>query len=147
VRSDARNVDEYLLELPADRRDAIGVVRATILDHLPAGFEEGMQFGMIGYYVPLGRYPDTYNGQPLGIAALASQKRHMALYLTGIYADDDEAAWFKERWTAAGKKLDMGKSCVRFKRLEDVPLDVVGDAIARVSVDDFIAAYERSRAR
>jgi hypothetical protein len=146
VRSDARHVDQYLAELPPDRRDAIGAVRATILDHLPAGFEEGMQFGMIGYYVPLGRYPDTYNGQPLGIAALASQKRHMALYLMGIYADDDEAAWFKERWTAAGKKLDMGKSCVRFKRLEDVPLDVVGDAIARVSVDDFIAAYERSRA-
>jgi Domain of unknown function (DU1801) len=101
---------------------------------------------MIGYYVPLERYPDTYNGQPLGVASLANQKNHMAMYLTGIYSDDAEASWFKDRWRSTGKKLDMGKSCVRFKRLDDVPLDVVAEAIARTSVDDFIASYERSRA-
>ena len=144
MRSDAETVDAYLAELPAERREAVEAVRRVILENLPDGFVEGMQYGMIGYYVPLERYPETYNGQPLGVAALASQKRYLALYLMGIYADGD-AAWFRERWTAAGKKLDMGKSCVRFRRLEDVPLDVVGEAIARTSVEDFIALYERSR--
>lgn len=104
-----------------------------------------MQYGMIGYYVPLERYPVTYNGRPLSLAGLASQKRHLALYLMGVYGREDEAAWFRERWSATGKKLDMGKSCVRFRTLEDVPLDVVGEATAKTSVDDFIAVYERSR--
>jgi hypothetical protein len=104
-----------------------------------------MQYGMIGYYVPLERYPETYNGQPLGVAALANQKRHISLYLMGIYANDDGATWFRERWEATGKRLDMGKSCVRFRRLEDVPLEMVGEAVARISVDQFISAYERSR--
>ena len=106
-----------------------------------------MQYGMIGYFVPLARYPKTYNRQPLGLAGLASQKRYMALYLSCVYSDQDETSWFKDQWTATGKKLDMGKSCVRFRKLDDVPLDVVGDAIAHVSVDEFIAAYERSRSR
>jgi hypothetical protein len=146
VRSDAATVDEYLHDLIDDRRAAIEAVRAVILANLPEGFVEGMQYGMIGYFIPLERYPDTHNGQPLGVCALANQKRHMALYLMGIYADDAEASWFKERWRESGKRLDMGKSCVRFRKLDDVPLDVVGAAIARTSVADFIAAYERSRA-
>jgi hypothetical protein len=104
-----------------------------------------MQYGMISYHVPLERYPNTYNGEPLAVATLASQKRHMALYLMGIYADAEGAAWFRERWTAAAGRIDMGKSCVRFRRLEDVPLDVVAEAIARASLEDFVAAYERSR--
>jgi hypothetical protein len=106
-----------------------------------------MQYGMIGYYVPLERYPETYNGQPLGVAALASQKRYMSLYLMGIHANDDDATWFRERWEATGKRLDMGKSCVRFRRLADVPLELVGEAVARTPVDEFIAAYERSLTR
>ncbi len=146
MQSSAATVDAYLGELPDDRRDAVAAVRAVLLENLPAGFEEGMQYGMIGYYVPLERYPDTYNGEPLAVAGLASQKRHMSLYLMGVYADEDDS-WFRDRWTATGKKLDMGKSCVRFRRLDDVPLDVVGDAIRRVSVEDFLAAYERSRTR
>jgi hypothetical protein len=146
VKSTAASVESYLAELPDERRAALAVVRAVILEHLPAGFEEGMQYGMIGYYVPLARYPVTYNGEPLGVAGLASQKRHMSLYLMGIYAEDD-ASWFRKRWETTGKKLDMGKGCVRFRRLEELPLDVVGEAVARTSVDDFIAAYERSRAR
>jgi hypothetical protein len=146
VRSDAATVDEYLRDLIDERRAAIEAVRAVILANLPEGFVEGMQYGMIGYFIPLERYPDTYNGQPLGVCALANQKRHMALYLMGIYADDAEASWFKERWRESGKRLDMGRSCVRFRKLDDVPLDVVGAAIARTSVADFIAAYERSRA-
>ena len=145
MQSDAASVRAYLAELPEDRREIVEAVRAVILEHLPSGFEEGMQYGMIGYYVPLERYPVTYNGQPLGVAALASQKRHLSLYLMGIYGDDGESSWFRERWAETGKKLDMGKSCVRFRRLDDLALDVVGEAIARTSVDDFIAVYERSR--
>ena len=145
MQSDAASVRAYLAELPEDRREIVEAVRAVILEHLPTGFEEGMQYGMIGYYVPLERYPVTYNGQPLGVAALASQKRHLSLYLMGIYGDDGESSWFRERWAETGKKLDMGKSCVRFRRLDDLALDVVGEAIARTSVDDFIAVYERSR--
>ena len=146
VRSDATTVGDYLTELPDDRRTAITAVRDVILDHLPAGFVEGMQYGMIGYYIPLERYPDTYNDEPLAIAALASQKRYMSLYLMGIYANEDDAWWFREKWTLSGKRLDMGKSCVRFRKLDDVPLDVVGAAIERTSAEDLIADYERSRA-
>jgi hypothetical protein len=142
--SDAKTVDAYLDELPEDRREALQAVRAVILANLPEGYVEGMQYGMIGYYVPLERYPDTYNGQPLGVAALASQKRYMSLYLMAVYAEED-AAWFRERWESTGRKLEMGKSCLRFRRLEDVPLEVVGEAIARTPVEDFLAAYERSR--
>ncbi|HEY7106961.1 MAG TPA: DUF1801 domain-containing protein [Acidimicrobiia bacterium] len=145
AQSTATTVEAYLAELPADRRATIGAVRDVILLNLPDGFEECVQYGMIGYSVPLSRYPGTDNGEPLGIAALANQKRYMSLYLMGIYANEDDAWWFREQWTLSGKRLEMGKSCVRFRHLEDVPLDVVGAAIARVTVDDFIADYERSR--
>ena len=145
MQSGADSVQAYLAELPDDRREIVEAVRSVVLENLPVGFEEGMQYGMIGYYVPLERYPVTYNGQPLGVAALGSQKRHLSLYLMGIYGDDGEGSWFRERWAGTGKKLDMGKSCVRFRRLDDLALDVVGEAIARTSVDDFIAVYERSR--
>jgi uncharacterized protein DUF1801 len=99
---------------------------------------------MICYVVPLERYPSTYNGQPLTVASLASQKRHMALYLLGVYGDQGNQAWLKDRWAASGKKLDMGKSCLRFRSLEDLALDVVGDAIARTSVDALIDQHERA---
>ena len=145
MRSDAATVDGYLSALPDDRRAAIAAVRAVILEHLRPGFEEGMQYGMIGYHIPLERFPDTYNGQPLAMAALASQKRHMALYLMGVYGGDE--TWFRQTWQATGRKLDLGKSCVRFRRLDDVALDVVGQAIARTSVEDLIAAHERAHAR
>lgn len=143
AHSTATSVDEYIASLPDDRRAALSAVRDVIRRNLPAGYEEGMQYGMIGYYVPLERFPDTYNGEPLSVAALASQKRHMALYMTGISGADD--AWFRQRWTATGHKLEKGKSCVRFRRLDDVPLDVVAEAIARISVEDLIATYEQAR--
>ena len=146
MKSNAPNVDAYLASLPDDRRAAIAAVRAVIVENLPPGFGEGMQYGMIGYSVPLERYPDTYNGEPLGLAGLASQKRYMALYLMGVYGDAEQGSWFRSRWEATGKRLDMGKSCVRFRRLEDVPLEVVGEAIARMSVEELIALHERSRA-
>ncbi len=146
VSIDAPTVKQYLDSLPADRRKALAAVRAVIRKNLPKGFRESMQHGMIGYGIPLSRYPNTYNGQPLGIAALASQKRHMSLYLMGVYGNREVESWFRKAFAAAGKKLDMGKSCVRFKSLDDLPLDVVGQTIAKVGVDDFIAIYEAARA-
>lgn len=143
--SGAIDVDRYLEELGPERQATVSAVRDVILEHLPPGFEEGIDFGMISWHVPLARYPDTYNGHPLGTAALASQKRYVSLYLMGTYADPEGDAWFREAWTASGHRLDMGRSCVRFRRLEDVPLDVVGRAVERTSVEALIAHYERSR--
>ena len=145
MKSDAATVEEYLASLPEDRRQAIGAVRSVVLEHLPDGYEECMAYGMIAWVVPLSRYPDTYNGLPLQLAALASQKRYLALYLNNVYSDDDTREWFTSAYAASGKRLDMGKSCVRFKRLDDLPLDVIGEAIARTSVDDFLASYEAAR--
>jgi hypothetical protein len=145
VQSDASSVSEYIADLPADRRRAIGAVRDVILGNLPKGYEESMQFGMIGYSVPLSRYPKTYNGAPLSYAALASQKNHMAVYLMGCYGDAQLAKWFEAEFRKSGKKLDMGKSCVRFRKLDDLPLPLIGEAVAKLPVDDFIALYERSR--
>lgn len=147
VKSDAATVEAYLAELPPDRREAIAEARRTILANLPDGYEEQMTFGMIGYVVPLSRYPDTYNKEPLALAALASQKRHMAVYLNNVYGDPATLEWFTAAYAASGKRLDMGKSCVRFKRLADLPLDVIGETIARTSLEDFIAFYESARSK
>ena len=147
AQSKARTVDEYLDELSQDRREAVAEVRQIILEHLPPGFEETMQYGMIGYVTPLERYPVTYNGQALAYAALASQKRYMSLYLMNVYGDQDTEAWFTERYRASGKRLDMGKSCVRFKKVEDLPTDLIGEVIARTTVEEFIERYEASRRR
>jgi len=145
VKSEAKTVTAYLEELPDERRKAVEAVRRTILENLPDGYEEVMNWGMIAYQVPLERYPDTYNKQPLMYAALASQKNHMAVYLSGIYADDEAREGFESRYRATGKRLDVGKSCVRFRRLEDLPLDLIGDAVATHSIDEFIETYERGR--
>ena len=147
AKSKAETVDEYLAELPEERRAAISAVRQVVLDSLPEGYEEMMQFGMIGYVIPLVRYPVTYNGQALQYAALASQKNHMSLYLMNIYCDEAVERWFVERYSASGKRLDMGKACVRFKSLQDLPMDLVGEAIALTPVDRFIERYEMSRNR
>lgn len=146
VSSKAETVEQYLGELPDDRREAIAEVRQAILDNLPDGYVEAMSFGMIGYEVPIETYPDTYNGKPLLYAALASQKNHMAVYLHGVYADSDTEEWFMSEYEATGKKMDIGKSCVRFKKIDQLPVDLVGKAIARVSVKDFVAIAEAARA-
>jgi len=143
VSSAATSVKQYLSELPADRRKVVKAVRAVIKANLPPGYREGMQYGMIGWYIPLSRYPNTYNGQPLSLAALASQKQYVSLYLMSIYADPALSSWFQRAWSASGAKLNMGKSCVRFKSLEEVPLEVVGEAIGRVSVEQYLARYEK----
>jgi hypothetical protein len=144
MRSDAASVEDYLAALPDDRREALTAVRAAILAHLPAGLEEAMNWGMISYQVPLATYPDTYNGQPLMFAALASQKNHMAVYLSGIYGSPQLRARFEEEYRATGKRLDVGKSCVRFRRLDDLPLDVLGRAIAACSVERFLAMHDEA---
>ena len=142
MQSDAATVEEYLASLPEDRRTALESVRAVILANLPAGIEESMNWGMIAYEVPLSTYPDTYNGQPLAIAALASQKQHMSVYLSGIYGSETLRASFEDAYRATGKRFDVGKSCVRFRRLDDLPLDVIGDAIAACSMEQFIAMHD-----
>lgn len=128
--SRAATVEEYLEGLPADRRVAITELRTAITQRLPEGYEESMRWGMITYEVPLRVHPDTYNGEPLMYAAIASQKRHMAVYLSNVYADPARLERFREAYLATGKKLDMGKSCVRFTRLENLPVNVVVDEIA-----------------
>lgn len=142
----ATTVDGYLAKLPADRRAAIARVRDVVNENLPAGFEEGLQYGMISWYVPLSRFPETYNGQPLAVASLASQKSHMALYLMSVYGSPELEAWLRAAFAKAGKKLDMGKSCVRFKSLDALPLGVIGETIRRVPVEAFLGRYEAARA-
>ena len=138
-------VEAYLEGLPPDRRAAIEAVRETVRRSLPEGFEEGIQFGMIAWYVPLRTFPNTYNRQPLGLAALANQKHYMSLYLNNVYGDPETERWFRARWATTGKRLDMGKSCVRFRKLDDLPLDVVGETIGRTTLDRFLARYQAAK--
>lgn len=150
MQSKASTVTEYLASLPEDRRAAIEAVRKVILKNLPKGYTEGMAYGMIGYAVPLSLYPPGYHCQkntPLPFVALASQKNHMAVYLCNIYGNKETEAWFRKAYKASGKKLDMGKSCVRFKKLEDLAVDVIGKAIARTPVKEFIRIYEKAMKR
>jgi hypothetical protein len=139
------SVSAYLKELPADRRKVVEAVRNVVVKNLPKGYSETMEFGMIGYGIPLSKYPDTYNGQPLCYAGLAAQKNHYSLYLMGAYTDPARAKWLEDEFKKRGKKLDMGKSCLRFKSLDDLPLDVVGQAIASTPPEAFIREYEQSR--
>ncbi len=143
--SKAGTVVEYLSELPEDRRTAIQAVREVVLKNLDKGFSEIMQYGMIGYCVPHSLYPQGYHcdpKQPLPFAGLASQKNHMALYLMCIYGDEQRAQRFREEWAKTGKKLDMGKACIRFKRLDDLPLELIGRTIAGVKLKGYIDGYE-----
>ena len=141
----AKSPEEYLDDLPADRRDAIATVRAVVRKHLPKGYAEFVSWGMLNYGIPLTRFPNTYNGQPLCYAALAAQKNYCSLYLMSVYGDKKHEAKLRDGFKAAGKKLDMGKSCIRFKSSDELPLDVVGELIASVSVEKWIAIYEASR--
>lgn len=145
MRSEAKTVDEYLAQLPDDRRIAIETVRDTILANLPAGFEEAMNWGMITYQVPIETFPDTYNGKPLMYAALASQKNHMAVYLTGVYSLPGQAEEFEAAYKATGKRYDMGKSCVRFRKLDDLPLELIGETIAAIDLETFVTDVEDAR--
>ena len=138
MQSDANTVEEYLASLSEDRRAALEAVRGKILENLPDGYDEVMNWGMITYEVPLETCPDTYNGKPLMYAALGSQKDHMAVYLTGIYMDEGAREEFEARYRDTGKRMDMGKSCVRFRKLEDLPLPLIGGAIGQIPADEFV---------
>ena len=138
-------VQGYLKQLAPEQRDVIAAVRNVVLEHLPGGYAETMNWGMISYEVPLERYPDTYNGKPLAYAGLAAQKNHYALYLVGANSDPKQVEYLQKAFEKHGKKLDMGKSCLRFKKLDDLPLDVIGKVIASTPPDKLIAQAEAAR--
>lgn len=145
VGSAARSVDEYLEQLPAERREVATALRTLVRDHLPPGYVEAMNWGMPCYEVPLSRYPDTCNGQPLGYVAFAAQKNGYSLYLMGVYGDPAREARLRAGFERIGRKPDMGKACVRFRKLEHLPLEEIGELIAAMPVDALIALHERQR--
>lgn len=145
VSSQAKTPEAYLKELPADKRHVVAKVRDVILANLPEGYQESMTWGMLSYEVPLEIYPETYNQKPLAYMALAAQKHYFALYLMGAYSDPRQARRLKRAFERAGKKLNMGKSCLRFRALDDLPLDVIGEITASMPPDEMIARYEEGR--
>ena len=145
--SKAGTIEAYLQELPEERREVVAAVRALVNRHLPQGYVETMNWGMISWEIPLARYPATHNKQPLGYIALAAQKNHYALYLMGVYADSRNEKDLRQAYARAGRKLDMGRSCLRFRKLDELLLEEVGAIIASMPVDACIAHYEASRAR
>lgn len=145
ARSDAETVEAYMTELPEDRRETIAAVLECVRANLPDGYEETMRWGRISWEIPLERYPDTYNDAPLQYVGLAAQKNYNALYLMGVYGDEEREGRLRNAFEAAGKKMDMGKSCLRFRTVEDLPLDAVGEIVAGMPPDELIAKYEASR--
>ena len=143
----ASTVEEYLAELPEERREVVSRVRKVVLKNLPKGYRESVSWGMISYEIPLEKYPDTYNKKPLCYVALAAQKNYYALYLMGAYAKPGQAEALAAAFAKAGKKLDMGKSCLRFKKVEDLPLDAIGKIIAGVPPDEMIQYARTARAK
>jgi len=142
--TDPATIDDYLASLD-DRRVVVEQVRELVQRAVPEGYEEVLAFGMISWVVPLERFPDTYNGQPLGYVSLAAQKRQFSLYLMGLYSSVENELDFRERWTASGRKLEMGKACLRFRRLEELDLDLVAEAVSSTGVEDYLELYVRAR--
>lgn len=145
MKSDAASPEAYIAEQPPERQEALKTLRQLILDNLPDGYVEAMNWGMIAYEVPMETSGPTYNGKPLMYAALGSQKNHMAVYLCGLYCVPGHKEQFIAAYEKAGNKLDMGAACVRFKNLDGVHLDAVAEAIASVPVADFVAAAPEPR--
>lgn len=144
-KTTAKTPAEYIKQLPPDRAKMVKAVRKVIKDNLPKGYVEVIRWGMITYEVPLKRYPVTYNKEPLMFAGIANQKNHVGIYLMCAYGHKDTSDSIEKAFKKAGKKLDMGKSCVRMKKLEDFPLEIIGETIKKFSVDEFIKLYESSR--
>ena len=144
MKSTAKNVNDYIASLPPDRQTAIKAVRKVILENLPEGYQENMNWGMISYEVPLEVYPDTYNGQPLSYVGLASQKNHMAVYLMSIYSSEENARRFEEAYKATGKRYDVGKACVRFKKLDDLPLPLIAEEVRLIKMNDYVALAKKA---
>jgi uncharacterized protein YdhG (YjbR/CyaY superfamily) len=145
--SEAPTADAYIAELPPERAALVQHLRSLVNAVIPPGYEERMSWGMISWEVPLSRFADTYNGQPLVFAGLAAQKNFTALYLNCVQASEERAERLKRAWAASGRKLDMGKSCLRFKRREDIAEDALAEALAAVPVDRLIAEYQAGRRR
>ena len=144
MQSKASTVEQYLAELPEDRRQALQAVREVFLKNIDKDFEEGMQYGMMGFYVPYRVYPAGYHctpKQPLPFVGMASQKNYMSVYMMCVYREA-EARAFRKAWAKTGKKLDMGKCCIRFKKLDDLALDVIADVLKRTPASTFIKYYE-----
>lgn len=139
ARSNATTVDDYLEQLPEERRAVVSAMRKLIRKHLPKGYRESLQWGMISYVVPLEVFPDTYNGQPFGYVALAAQKNYYALHLMSANMDPRQRAMLEEAFAKAGRKLDMGKGCLRFKSMDDLPLEAVAKVIASTPPETLIA--------
>jgi len=150
MTSDARTPQEYLDGLPADRRAVIERLRQTILDNLPPGFEETIGYGMLGYVVPKSIYPAGYKAkpsEPLPLIGLASQKNHIAIYHMAIYMQPELLAWFTAEYARLNiGKLDIGKSCIRFKNMARIPYGLIGELCRKISVDDYIKLYENQSA-
>jgi hypothetical protein len=147
VSSKAPTPEAYLAELPPERAAFVSRLRDLINANLPPGYVEKMSWGMIGWEVPLETFGDTYNGQPLVYAALAAQKNYTALYLNCVYASEERTERMRTAWAATGRKLDMGKSCLRFKRPEDVAEQVLAETIRSIPVERFVAEYRAGRAQ
>jgi len=147
MQSKAETTDQYLKELPEDRKEPIKLLRQQILDNLPKGIEERMSYGMLGYVVPHSVYPDGYHctpEKPLPFMNLASQKNFIAVYSMVLYAKEDLMKWFVSEYAKRCKyKLDMGKSCIRFKRINDIPYELIGELTSKVSTEEWIALYEK----
>lgn len=145
AKSNAQTVEEYIEELPEYRREPIKEIRKLILDNLPDGYEETINWGMISYEIPLEKYPDTYNNQPLSYLGLAAQKNHNSLYLMPVYQDEELQEWLEEEFEKAGKKMDMGRSCLRFNMVTELPLEAIAKIVSHQTPDEFIATYEETR--
>ena len=146
MKIQANSPDEYVEKVPEERRPSFERLRQTVLDHLPAGFEEVMSYGMIGYVVPHSLYPDGYHctpALPLPFMNIANQKNFIAFYHMGIYAEPELLRWFLAEYEALNlRKLDMGKSCMRFKNWEEIPFELIGQLVTKRSPHDWIAVYE-----
>lgn len=145
ANSNTQTVEEYLQNLPEYRREIISEIRELILENLPEGYEETINWGMISYEIPLERYPDTYNNQPLNYLGLAAQRNHNSLYLMPVYQDEELQDWLEEEFKKANKKMDMGRSCLRFNTTNDLPLDAIAKIVSHQTPDEFIATYEETR--
>ncbi|MBN2739218.1 MAG: DUF1801 domain-containing protein [Spirochaetales bacterium] len=149
MKSEVKTVEEYIASLPEDRKEAIIRLRDRVKNNLPKGFSEEMNYGMIGYVVPLSLYPKGYLGnkqQPLPFINIASQKNFIAIYHMGIYADPKLMHWFTDKYeTSYSRKPDMGKSCIRFKKIEHIPFELIGELCTKISVEQWIQAYENEK--
>ena len=151
MQSKAINPEQYIAELPYDRREAVQKLRKILLKNIPKGFEETMGYGNLGFVVPHSIYPNGYHcdpKQPLPFIGIASQKNFISLHHLGLYFDENLVNWFSSEYATHSKnKLDMGKGCVRFKKINDIPLDLIGELASKISVESYIETYEKSLKR